>query len=427
MSQFAFKFYRNVIVKYAFTNRTKNEKAEKILIKLIPYIQNEVKKVRSLRYTFFELQHLKNKGIFKDDYLNYLSTAVLPDVLVEERNGKLHVETSGEWAIAMMWETILLAIISELYSRYIAFEDQYGDDITEYKNGELELLHGVLSGYEYELIETIFKPYYNESSTRLNKKIDALKHHSFVKFFEFGTRRRFDSYNQRNVISELGSTFHKPQFFGTSQFLGTSNELISMENGWNAGGTIAHECYMVIAGLNDQTAESLTASQWNLLRQWNEFYGYDLSISLTDTFGSDWFFKNCPEDIAKMYSFREDSALDLYKYTLQTIELYQRYGIDQHDKVIIHSNSLDVNKVIAQDSFSQGKIQKVYGIGTDLSCDVGNDYPHLSMVIKAVEADGHHLVKLSDNLSKAIGDKETIEKYKQAFGYVNQESETQIH
>ena len=425
MSQFAYFYYRNVIVKYAFTNRTKNPEANKILIHLIPYILLELEKVRSMRFNFNELLHLQSKSIFKQKYLNALSTATLPEVkiFVNEGEGQLHIETEGEWYIAMFWETIILSVVSELYSRYVAFHKHYEN----WGSFKPELLHDTLSGLNNGGIEMIFAPYYEESLKRLDKKIESFKHHSSVKFFEFGTRRRFDTQNQRAVISKLAKAFHKPQFYGTSQFLGTSNELIAMENGWNAGGTIAHECFMVVAGLNASSTETLTASQWDLLRLWNQFYGYDLSIALTDTFGSDWFFQNCPEDIAQMYSFREDSSLNLYKYTEDVIALYQKYGIDHHDKVIVHSNGLDVNKVITQDSYSQGKIQKVYGIGTDLSCDVGNDYPHLSMVVKAVEANGNHLVKLSDNLAKAIGNKETIEKYKIAFGYVNEKSEAQIY
>ena len=60
MSQFAYFYYRNVIVKYAFTNRTKNPEANKILIHLIPYILLELEKARSMRFNFNELLHLQS-------------------------------------------------------------------------------------------------------------------------------------------------------------------------------------------------------------------------------------------------------------------------------------------------------------------------------------------------------------------------------
>ena len=60
MSQFAYFFYKNVWVKYAFTNRTKDKEAEKILISLIPYIYSELEIVKSLRFTYFVILHLKS-------------------------------------------------------------------------------------------------------------------------------------------------------------------------------------------------------------------------------------------------------------------------------------------------------------------------------------------------------------------------------
>jgi hypothetical protein len=42
--------------------------------------------------------------------------------------------------------------------------------------------------------------------------------------------------------------------------------------------------------------------------------------------------------------------------------------------------------------------------------------------VKPILADGHHLVKLSDNVAKATGDPATIERYKLAAGYTNTKS-----
>lgn len=181
MSQFAYFYYRNVIVKYAFTNRTKNPEANKILIHLIPYILLELEKVRSMRFNFNELLHLQSKSIFKQKYLNALSTATLPEVkiFVNEGEGQLHIETEGEWYIAMFWETIILSVVSELYSRYVAFHKHYEN----WGSFKPELLHDTLSGLNNGGIEMIFAPYYEESLKRLDKKIESFKHHSSVKFF----------------------------------------------------------------------------------------------------------------------------------------------------------------------------------------------------------------------------------------------------
>lgn len=423
MAQFVFRFYKGVRVKYAFTNRTKTEHGKVALIMLIPFIQVEIEKVKKLKLSFSELMQLKNQNIFHVDFLDFFSTMQLCDVNVYiNKQGELAVDYEGEWACAMIWETILLSIIAELYARYIALE-RYHKESNKPEDSELAQ---VLHGDDKELLNLIFKPYYDNAMVLLEEKIKAFLHHPSIYFFEFGTRRRFTAELQEMILKRLKEAFHKPQFHGSSQFLGTSNEYLAMKLDLKAGGTCAHEIFMVKAGLME-TDEEIANSQYDILRQWNEFYGYDLSVALTDTFGSNYFFQNCPEDIAANFSFREDSAIDLHDYTMKTMKLYEKFKISCHDKVIVHSNGLNKNKVIEQDSYSIGKIHKIYGIGTDLSCDVGFNFPHLSMVIKVVEADGRGLVKLSDNLAKAIGKPEDIERYKKIFGYVNVQSEEQVY
>ncbi len=430
MSQFAFFKFRGVKVKYAFTNRTKNKKANAALVYLIPFIKEEVKKVHQLRLTFYEMMHLKNQKsstgeqLFHDEYLEFLSTAELPPVQIYEKDGILQVETEGEWCIAMLWETILLAIISELYARLISTEKWVDSEL---ERDYVLYCDKTLSGADEKLLNVVMKPYYDNAMILLEEKINAYKHHPSIAFFDFGTRRRFSAQLQEMVVKKLSEAFHKPQFIGQSQFLGTSNEYLAMKLGLKAGGTMAHEMFQVTTGLTDLHKGDVANSQYNFLREWNSFYGYDLSVALTDTFGSDFFFKNCPKDIAEMYSFREDSAMDCFAYTEAVLDTYKRHKVNPWEKVLIHSNGLNKDKIIAIDSYSQGKIKKVYGQGTDLTCDVGFDFPHLSMVIKAVEADGHPLVKLSDNLAKAIGDKQTIERYKSIFQYTNEQSEIQIY
>ena len=424
MSQFAFFKYRRVLVGYEFTNRTKSPLINAILVTLIPFIKKEILHVQGLRFKFSELTYLKTQLIFKDEYLDFLSQISLDGVKVQQKNGILSIEVEeGEWATKMFWETILLCIVSELYGRWCAYH-KYLE--TDEKFAQLYTVEDCLNG-NIDALNIINKQYYNEAFHLLDEKIKTLKHHPEIKFFDFSTRRRFSRELQEEIIIKLKDAFNKPQFYGGSQFIGTSNEYLAMKHGLKAGGTLAHETFSVIAGLNSDSKEKLVNSQYEFLREWNEFYGYDLSVALTDTFGSDYFFEHCPEDIAKMYSFREDSATDLYDYTEKVMKLYRSYNIDINDKVVVHSNGLDIPKSIEIDSFSRGKINKIYGIGSNIGADVGNGFKNLSIVIKAVKANGYHLVKLSDNLAKAIGDKETVEKYKQAFDYNVKDSVQQYY
>lgn len=424
MSQFIFFLFPNVIIKCGFTNRTHDKKAENILVQLIPHIKREIELVKKLRLSYSEMMHLKKQGIFKDEYLDFLSTMNLCDVNVFEKDGLLQIEYEGNWAMATIWETLVLSIVAELYARYTATE-KYADD---------NLCSGInhaLNGDDKEFLDLIFKPYYENAMVLLEEKIQAFLHHPNIEFFEFGTRRRFTAELQEMVVKRLSEVFVKPQFHGAAQFLGTSNEYLAMKLGLTAGGTCAHEIFMVAAGLEYADDTALVNSQYDVLRKWFDFYGYNLSVALTDTFGSEYFFKNCPEDIAQKCSFREDSAIDLYAYTEMVLDLYSKYKIPLRNKIVVHSNGLNKNKVIEQDSYSTGKIHKIYGIGTDLSCDVGLGFLHLSMVIKViyvwVDEKWIPVIKLSDNLAKSIGPKDEVDRYKKLHGYVNELSETQIY
>jgi len=64
-----------------------------------------------------------------------------------------------------------------------------------------------------------------------------------------------------------------------------------------------------------------------------------------------------------------------------------------------------------------GRIKSTFGWGTNLTNDLG--LRTLSLVVKAIRANGRGLVKLSDNLAKAIGESQEVERYKRICGYTN--------
>jgi nicotinate phosphoribosyltransferase len=65
----------------------------------------------------------------------------------------------------------------------------------------------------------------------------------------------------------------------------------------------------------------------------------------------------------------------------------------------------------------QLKIPHTFGWGTDLTDDFGLD--PISIVVKPTRASCHPLAKLSDNLAKATGSKEAIERAMRLRGYTN--------
>lgn len=73
-----------------------------------------------------------------------------------------------------------------------------------------------------------------------------------------------------------------------------------------------------------------------------------------------------------------------------------------------------------------GRVKVSFGWGTLLTNDFrglvdGDGLNPLSLVCKAVAAEGRPTVKLSDNPAKAMGPKDEIERYKRVFGVGEQE------
>ena len=181
MGQFAWKYYRNVKVKYAFINRSKVKLAEFIHI---PDLIRELDQVRNLKLTMNELNYLNSLGIFSKEYLNFLANLQLPPVYVSEKDGKLIIQTEGKWCEAMFYETFILSIVNELYYQ-------------DWKSGDTRIT--VLDLLQDKLVP----------------KIDKIIKKPF-NFVEFGTRRRFSGENQSTVLKMLQEGCHK-------SLIGTSN------------------------------------------------------------------------------------------------------------------------------------------------------------------------------------------------------------
>ncbi len=373
MGQFAWKYYPNVKVKYAFINRSKVKLAKSIHVhELI----EELDHVKNLKLTLDELNYLNSLGIFSKDYLIFLSTLKIPPVYVSEEDGELIIETQGLWSEAIFWETFILSIVNEMHYK------SYGNTPIGYL--------GILQD-------------------NLVPKIDKIKANPF-KFVEFGTRRRFSTDIQGTVINMLENNLYDKK-----ALIGTSNVYLAKILNLKPIGTMAHELPMVCAGLNDESLYTLEHSHDKMLSQWWFMYKEELSIALTDTFGTDFFFRDFSQEKAEQWKgLRQDSG-DPIAFFYKALEFYEDYNIDPKEKLIIFSDGLTIDKIYEIEKAVDGRMKTAYGWGTNLTNDVGAE--PLSIVVKAVEANGRPLVKLSDNTAKALGKPKTIEKYKRAFGY----------
>jgi len=325
---------------------------------------------------FLEKQERRGgEPLFSEYYLDYLKENDLPDVEVgtDESTGELTVTTSGEWPLVTFWETIVMSEINELY-----FENMVAS-----------------KGLDIMKI-------YDEGDRRLSEKIDILKSRPDIKFAEFGTRRRFSMRWQDHVVGRLAGECPE-------NLVGTSNVALAEKYDLMPIGTFAHEMPMVYAAIAENSGQSPLAGHKQMLRDWEEMYGDNLSTALTDTFGSDFFFADFTPDQAKSWQgLRHDSG-NPFKFGEEVIDFYDKQGINPQEKTIVFSDGLDIDKIVQLADYFAGKVNVVFGWGTDLTNDLGLEAN--TIVMKATRVNGLGTVKITDNPGKHTGEQFDIDRY----------------
>ncbi len=389
MGQVVFKDYPSVPVVYSFKNRTK----EVALAKIIPEeaLREQLDHVRALRFNKSELHYLRGTNeyqdrMFSEDYLDFLAELQLPDYLLERDGDTYRLEFAGPWSTAIYWETFALSVVNEL--NYL-FMDRSASDL------------------EKDAVRAT-------GISKLLGKVEVLKSNPEVRFSDFGTRRRFSRDWQDYVVKNLACEL-------PDQFLGTSNVSLAMKYGLLPMGTSAHEMYMAMSGIarkvDGDSDEAIRNSHNTVLKNWWRHYGEGLSIALTDTYGSSFFFSDMTVEQARDWKgLRQDSG-DPYRFGERAIRFYREHDIDPKDKLIVFSDGLDVATIVKLSRHFKGKIKVTFGWGTNLTNDLG-ERP-LSMVVKLSSSCGYGTVKLSDNLAKAMGRQEDINRFKKIFGYAD--------
>ncbi len=350
-------------VKYNFINRGTDLFPEGFAEEL----RKQLYKMSLLKLTKEEKKFLSEKCYYlPPTYLDFLAgyTYDPSEVGVIQNGGQLQISIEGYWYRTILWEVPLMAIISELFFK-----------MTNAKAWE-----------DSAIINHLLK-----KSTRYNML--------GIKFADFGTRRRFSYENHNQVISTLVN-------YGKPAFVGTSNVFFAFLYNLTPIGTHAHEWFMFHAAqYGYKMANKLGLEHWV-----NVFRG-DLGIALSDTFTTDIFFKAFDTKFAKLFDgVRHDSG-DPLEFAEKTIRHYKMLKIDPLSKVIVFSDGLVPDKVEEIARYCRGKIGMSFGIGTDLTNDVG--VKPLNMVVKIIEAkpegqDWTHTVKLSDNNGKHTGDENAI-------------------
>jgi len=159
--------------------------------------------------------------------------------------------------------------------------------------------------------------------------------------------------------------------------------------------------------------QALTGREDNTvwLECWQKFYGKQYSIMLTDTLTTDYFIRKVPIEFFRlMDGVRLDSG-DPIKVGKKVLAYYKQCGINPKHKKFVWSDSLNPQKARVIYERFKDETNCVFGIGTDLTNDVG--YKPLNMVIKLASVKGNPVVKLSDDPGKHTGDGYAIRKIKE--------------
>ncbi|MDD2870408.1 MAG: hypothetical protein PHS49_00320 [Candidatus Gracilibacteria bacterium] len=343
------------------------------------------------------MQRPDGKQLFREETLKFLQEFRLPEYSITKDNeGGYDLEFVGPWKASLMWEVLGLKIVNTLYL---------------YHYGKKEKISNV------EFDEII-----NQTIRRLYDDVKIYKNHPGITLSEFGTRRSASTDIQRMVNEILNEKL-------PGQYMGTSNVMIAREMGnANPKGTNAHELRMIPTALEDDPQRIIDV-MYDVDRKWGKHFP-GLSILLPDTYGTSFYFKNCPEDIAMTHNGNRFDSKDPNIGIPEYERFLQKFGLDPKTHLRIPSDGL--NSKIVVDIYERNKHYGpiTFGKGTHLTNNTKGTWPRevephgpfgsMSVVVKPYEVqrpDGSWVkcVKLSDNPDKGMGE-ERLPLFKRTFG-----------
>jgi nicotinate phosphoribosyltransferase len=418
MLQFIWKHFPNTRATFSLQNRTTSVRLGDIIE--VHELRAQLEEARRLRLHKSELIWLAGnsfygrRGMFEPAFLEWLDNGFrLSDFDLSVEDGQIALRFDGLWTETTLWEIYSLSIIDELKTRASLKK---------------------LSEFELDIL-------YARAKTRLWEKMERLRGVPGLSLSDFGTRRRHSFLWHEYVVKAMSDVL------GPS-FTGSSNTFLAYKHDLEAIGTNAHELPMALAAMANSDEELRTA-QYRLLELWQQTYQGELLILLPDTFGTTQFLRDAPDWVADWTGQRIDSK-DPYVAGDEYIEWLERRGRDPRRKRLIASDALDVDRILAMHAYFGGQVREGSqaddfrssadfcdgtrwtphrrirfsgGWGTFLTNDFRNCNPRgddsfnpISLVCKLSEVNGRPAVKLSDNLSKAMGPPEEIERYRRIFG-----------
>lgn len=316
----------------------------------------------TLRFDAGELAYLAQRPYLKMDFIQFLKLFQFDRSAIQvltDNSGQLIISAVGAQVYVMGFEIFVLSIVNELYFRRFASP----------------------------LVEA-------EGRKRLAAKIDLLKQmpvnkkHPF-EFFDFGVRRRYSRVWQDEVVRTLVEAV--PEYFK-----GTSNVALARKYGITPIGTMAHEYLQTYQAVGVQLSKFQKAA----LEGWVQEYRGDLGVALTDVVGMDAFLADFDRYYALLFSgLRHDSGNPVV-WGEKALAHYEKLRIDANTKRLVFSDGLDVPTAISLHQHFGDRVQTGFGIGTNLSNDVG--LKPLNIVMKLINCNGLPTAKLSDSPGKTL-------------------------
>ncbi|MCU1485945.1 MAG: pncB [Actinomycetia bacterium] len=360
MSQLAWLHHRERSVRFRFRNRTFSVRLGDALD--LHVLRERLGEVVTAQFSDGDVEVARGFGLLGEPYLQAMASFRLPGIEVDSRDGHLELTYEGPWHEAIFLETPVLATVSELY------QEQLGAGAVE---GE----------------------------RRLDAKVRHLAANPQLRFMEFGTRRRASGPWQRHVLHRLVAEV-------PASVLGTSNVALAAELGIPALGTMAHQLFMVAAALELAAGGDLGASEAGVLDRWEALYP-SLRTLLPDTFTTPFALPRL-DRFAGWPGVRVDSGDPMVIGEL-VLDWWRRNGEDPAAHGLVFSDALDLRDMsVLHDAFGD-RVGVTFGWGTNLTNDLG--FEPLSLVIKPDAVDGVPCVKLSDDLAKATGPRDEVERY----------------
>jgi nicotinate phosphoribosyltransferase len=354
MQQVVFHRFPQATAEYEFRLRSQG-------IDLRPYaeeIRAEVAHLCDLRLNDEEIEYLRTVRYLHPSYVEALERFELdPQAVQITTDGEFEITVKGNWFQTILFEVPLLSIVNEVYFRN-----------TQSMTEELQA----------------------EGRRRLEEKIGWIQDSELTRFnlIEFGTRRRYSRDWQGEVVQELKARL-------PDALMGTSNVHFARTNGLRPFGTMAHEILQAC-----QAFAPLPEFQKFAFETWMQEYRGDLGIALSDVVGMDAFLNDFDRLFSKAYDGARHDSGDPYEWGEKLIRHYTKYGIDPRTKAAVFSDGLTIPKAIDLARHFQGRILTSFGVGTNLTNDLGVE--PLQIVIKMTQCNGQPVAKLSDSPGKTI-------------------------